>query len=237
METIHIIRAKFTNEIKFLIGGDFNRLNVSEILESYGALKQVCSVPTRKQAILEILITDLHSYYYPPTTLPPLQVDSDMTGKDSDHDMVLYAPISNKQYRVERKYKIIKTRPIPDSQVYKFESDLGQYSWDILAGKSPDKQAEAFHDFFRSKLDLYFPEKSVKICSLDKKWFTPKLKQLHRQMQRLFHKNRKCDKYKALKAKFRKMKREAVKEFYTNFVTELKATDPVVKNGEEIRSS
>ena len=121
IETIHTMRAKFNNEIKFLIGVDFNRLDVSDILESYGALKQVCSVPTRKEATLDILITDLHTYYHPPTTLPPLQVDSDKTGKDSDHDVVLFAPISNQQYKVTRKYKVIKTRPIPESQVYKFE--------------------------------------------------------------------------------------------------------------------
>ena len=227
IETIHTMRAKFNNEIKFLIGGDFNRLDVSDILESYGALRQVCSVPTRKQATLDILITDLHTYYHPPTTLPPLQVDSDKTGKDSDHDVVLFAPISNQQYKVTRRYKVIKTRPIPESQVYKFENELGHFEWDtLLAEKSPDEQAEHFHDFLRRKLDQYFPEKNVKICSLDKKWFTPKLKNLHRQMQRQFHKNRNSEKFKKIKAKFKKMKREAIKEFYSDFVTDLKATDP-----------
>ena len=141
--------------------------------------------------------------------------------------MVLFAPISNQQYKVTRKYKVIKTRPIPESQVYKFENDLGHFGWDtLLAEKSPDKQAENFHYYLRKKLDQYFPEKSVKICSLDKKWFTPKLKNLHRQMQRQFHPNRNSEKYKKLKSKFKKMKKEAIKEFYNVFVTDLKATEP-----------
>ena len=114
MESIHILRAKYDNDIKLLIGGDFNRLDISEILECYGGLKQVNSVPTRKNAVLEILLTDLHTLYHPPTTLPPLQVDVDKKGKDSDHDVMLFAPLTNMNYKVDRVKKTIKTRPIPE---------------------------------------------------------------------------------------------------------------------------
>ena len=72
IDTIQVLRAKFNNDINFIIGGDFNRLNVSDILDSYGALKQIISIPTRKTATLEILLTDLHTMYHPPTTIPPL---------------------------------------------------------------------------------------------------------------------------------------------------------------------
>ena len=92
IETIHILRARYDNEIYFCIGGDFNRMDISEILDCYGGLKQVISIPTRNSATLEILLTDLHSMYHPPTTLPPLQVDTDKTGKDSDHNIVVFAP-------------------------------------------------------------------------------------------------------------------------------------------------
>ena len=166
-------------------------MDYSEILDCYGGLKQIISVPTRKQATLEILLTDLHALYHPPTTLPPLQIDPDKAGKDSDHDVVLFAPLNNLQFKVDRVRKTIKTRPIPQSQVIKFEKDLANHPWEeISSNQTPDKQTEIFHDFFMEKLDFYFPEKSVKISSLDKKWFTPNLKQLHRKMQRAFHRNR-----------------------------------------------
>ena len=44
IETIHILRAKYNNEINILIGGDFNRV---DILECYGGLRHIISVPTR----------------------------------------------------------------------------------------------------------------------------------------------------------------------------------------------
>ena len=198
IESIHQLRAKYDNEINFLIGGDFNRLDVSEILDCYGGLQQIISVPTRKSATLEILLTDLHTLYHPPTTLPPLQVDSNKKGKDSDHDVVLFAPVQNLNYRQERIKKTIRIRPVLESQVLKFEKDLANHPWqEVLENQTADKQAEIFHSFLRKKLDFYFPEKTVKISSLDKKWFSPTLKQLHRKMQREFHKKRNSQKYKS----------------------------------------
>ena len=68
--------------------------------------------------------------------------------------------------------------------------------------------------------------KKIKISSLDKKWMSPKLKLLHRKVQREYFKNRKSPKWKKLKKKFKKQKKAAVRTFYSNFVTELKNTNP-----------
>ena len=82
-------------KLHFCVGGDFNKVDISDILESYGALKQIISIPTRKSATLEIILTDLHSLYYPPTTLPPLQANDNSMCQSSDHDVVVFAPNSN----------------------------------------------------------------------------------------------------------------------------------------------
>ena len=66
IHTVHLIRAKYNNEVHFLLAGDYNRVGVEEILRSYGALQQICDVPTRKGATLQLIITDLHSFMYPP---------------------------------------------------------------------------------------------------------------------------------------------------------------------------
>ena len=125
IEAIHSARARFGNDIYFLFGGDFNRLDVTPILDSYGALKQIISTPTRNGAILELLITDLHTFYHPPTTLPPLQVDDDKVGADSDHDVLLMAPSENSHYAEDRIRKSVLRRPIPDSRMQDLLSQLG----------------------------------------------------------------------------------------------------------------
>ena len=227
IDSIHTLRAKYNNEVNFLISGDFNRLDISDILDCYGAIKQICSVPTRNSATLEIVLTDLHTLYHPPTTLPPLQVDSDKLGKDSDHDVVLFAPKSDNNYKCERKKKIIRTRPLPESQIVKFEQELAKYPWDqVFSNKSVNEQVELFHHWLKINLDKFFPEKITKISTLDKKWMSPQLKQLHRAMQREFCKNRRSQKYKKLKSKFKRMKRKSVKHFHSDFVLNLKQSDP-----------
>ena len=227
IETIHVLRAQYDNEINFLVGGDFNRLDITDILESYGGLKQIISVPTRKLATLSIVLTDLHSFFHPPTTLPPIQVDSDKDGKDGDHDIVLLAPKDNAKFKQERRKKIIKSRPILQSQLIKFEQDLANLQWDeLLTDKTPDEQAHIFHDYLRSQLDKYFPEKITKLSNLDRLWMSPHLKQVHRKMQREFFRHRKSKKFKELKSKFKKMKRKAMQTFYSEFVSELKMSDP-----------
>ena len=75
-------------------------------------------------------------------------------------------------------------------------------------------------------MDYYFPEKSIKISTLDKKWMNPGLKSLHRKVQREFYKHRQSKKWKKLKHRFKKLKRKSIKSFYNNFITELKNTEP-----------
>ena len=50
-------------------------------------------------------------------------MDADKDGKDSDHDVALFAPLSSLNF------KIVETRPIPDSQVVKFKRDLASHPW------------------------------------------------------------------------------------------------------------
>ena len=50
-------------------------------------------VATRHSATLENIITDLHTLYQQSECLSPLQVDLDKQGKDSDHNIVILAPI------------------------------------------------------------------------------------------------------------------------------------------------
>ena len=174
IDTIHVIRAKYDNDVNFFIGGDFNRVDINDILDSYGALKQIISVPTRKTATLEIILTDLHTMFHPPTTLPPLQVDTDMQGKDGDHDVVVLAPLSNLDYKIERKKRTISTRPLPESQIIKFEKAIMSVEWQgLFKEKTVDEEVEIFHHVLRSNLDKYFPGKVTKKSNLDRDMDVP----------------------------------------------------------------
>ena len=130
IENIHFLRSQFDNEIHFLLGGDLNIMKIGTILYSYGALKQVISTGTRKGTILENIITNLHSFYHPPTTLPPLQRDEGKKGPDSDHQVAIFAPTSNPNFMKQSMKKTITTRPLPDSGYISFGQDITKHPWD-----------------------------------------------------------------------------------------------------------
>ena len=87
-------------------------------------------------------------------------------------------------------------------------------------------KVENFHNTLMSNLDYYFPEKIMKISSLDNKFMTPELKQLQRQTQREFNKRRKSTKRMKLQRKFKHLKKKTARKFYSNFVSDLKTSNP-----------
>ena len=54
----------------------------------------------------------------------------------------------------------------------------------------------------------------------------PQLKRLLRQIKRKFFENRKSMKWRKLKTKFKRLKKKSVREFYSNFVNNLKESNP-----------
>ena len=226
VDTIHLLRAKYDNKINYLIGGDLNRLNINKILDSYGPLRQIISVPTRHSATLENIITDLHTLYQQPECLPPLQVDQDKVGKDSDHNIIVLAPIMINNNRKILKKPVV-TRPLTETGMKKFSEFISSHHWtEVLLEQDIDMKVTNFHNTIRNKLDEYLPEKSVMVSCLDKKWMSPQLKNLLRKIQREFYKKRKSRKWKKLKKKYKQLKKKTVRNFYTNFVDELKVSNP-----------
>ena len=80
--------------------------------------------------------------------------------------------------------------------------------------KTVDEQVGMFHNFLRKNLDKYFPEKTTKMSTLYRNWFSPQLKQLNRAMKREFYSHCKSKKYKKLKSKFKKNLRKAQSEHF-----------------------
>ena len=129
IQSIHVIRARYDNNVNFILAGDVNRTNYQDVLDSYGALKQCVTVGTRKEATLEIILSDLTNLSHPPTVFGPQKVDENKAGKDSDHNIVVFAPRSNAKFKVERKKKSIKIRPIPESSIPSFATEIQNQQW------------------------------------------------------------------------------------------------------------
>ena len=55
---------------------------------------------------------------------PPSSRQGKKTAKNSDHDIIIFAPKTDSNFKVVRKKKIIKSRPLPDSVIHAFGKEF-----------------------------------------------------------------------------------------------------------------
>ena len=166
-------------------------------------------------------------YYNSPIIAPPIKPDDPDSGKPSDHSVPVCIPHTDRYSRPVRTYRLQKYRPLPDSSLAMFGDWIMGEEWDSISESlSPTEQVAKFEEVTQEKLNLFCPEKTIKMNSQDKVWITSELKKIHRLKSREYIKRGKSEKYKALYKQFdTKFKLEAEKYMRKN-IDELKETDP-----------
>ena len=108
----HLFRSLSLAESKFpncalIVAGDFNRLDIKS-LKKHFRLKQIVKKPTRKDAILDLILTNLHDFYDDPRHFPPFGL--------SDHNTIAAEP----RTRVtSRSTKYVFKRDMEDGKILK----------------------------------------------------------------------------------------------------------------------
>ena len=77
-QSLQLVESCFP-DCAVIVAGDLNRLNTKPI-ERHFRLKQIVKIPTRKDAILDRVLTNLHRFYDAPQGFPPFGL--------SDHNTI-----------------------------------------------------------------------------------------------------------------------------------------------------
>ena len=142
-------------------------------------------------AILELILTDLATLFHAPSSLPPLEVDEGKKGSNSDHNVIVFPPSTNTQFKTERQVSVVRHRPLPPSSVREFGQAFVHHPWlEVLECEDGNDKAANFHDTIIKYRDKYFPERCVKMSTFDKDWMHPELKSIHIEMTKEFYRNR-----------------------------------------------
>jgi hypothetical protein len=81
-QSLALAESRFPN-CGIIVTGDFNRLNIT-VIKKHFRLKQIIKSPTRKDVILDLILTNLKDYYDTPQSLPPFGL--------SDHNTIMVSP-------------------------------------------------------------------------------------------------------------------------------------------------
>lgn len=162
-----------------IIGGDFNRLDVASIKRHF-RLKQIVKKPTRKDATLDLMLTNLHEYYDDPCTFPPFGL--------SDHSTVVAESKVREEGQNSSKYVLKHDKR--ESR----KAELGRYlsaiDWNLLLSSTStcEEMLNLFNEVLHTALDLLMPFKRVRVHPSDAPWMTQNLKSLIIKRQTAFHK-------------------------------------------------
>ena len=135
-----------------------------------------------------------------------------MKGSDSDHNIIVFAPLTNTQFKKKRQFTNISYRPLPPSKIQEFGQEFVLHPWqEVLECEDGHQKAANFHETIQWFRDKYFPEKIVRMSSFDKGWMHPDVKSIYLEMTKEYFRHRKSDKWRKLYVKFRKAKRRAIR--------------------------
>ena len=96
-----------------IISGDRNNIEVKSLLQIHPSLKQTVISSTRDYKVLDVILTNLYSFYSAPEIVPAICPDVPGRGVPSDHKGVIYTPHTStvhppKTQRVRKEIHVIK---------------------------------------------------------------------------------------------------------------------------------
>ena len=172
--------------------------------------------------MLDPKITTLGPYYQVPEIHPPLSADPDSNGRPSDHLIPIMRPINKIENRCSRTFLTITIRPVPESGMTKLRAWIQDQNWsEVLNEALVDKKAVLLLAQLREAVNIFLPEKVIKIASDDEPWFTPSLKKLDRKKRREYNKRRKSEKYLKLSGIFQEKLKKAKKKYKRDMIDDV----------------
>lgn len=225
--TLHMLNTRYPDS-GIIIGADKNDMDIRPLLNCGLKLKQIVDKPTRKDAILDIILMNLGQHYKSPRICPPICPDDPSSAMPSDHSVPVCTPHTDRYTRPVRQYRSFTFRPLPESGIRRFGEWITRESWGRVtdATLSPTEQVAVLENVVKEKLDKFCPTKTVRLGPHDKPWITAEIKQLQRQKLREYRKNSKSLKYRDLLTKFRSKYKNSASKYLRKHVDELKKSKP-----------
>ena len=220
----HIFQIPTTTESSnsncgIVIGGDFNRLD-TKYIQRHFKLKQVVKSPTRGDAILDLILTNLQNYYSPAEILPPFGL--------SDYNTVLLKPkMGVKKVSTKKSIMVRDTTPSNKASLCCY---LTEIDWSVIDNERDcTSKLELFMNLSNIGINLLTPQKQIRIDISDTPWMTEKLKALIGNRKKVFlNESRHSLKYKFYRNAVNRERKDCKSRFYKSRIQDVKGEQPMV---------
>ena len=101
-------------------GGDRNCYNVTPIINAIPGLLHLQQLPSLGAKNLDILLSNMGSYYSKAIIVPSVKCDDPNKGVPSDHSVPIIYPLTNQTLGEPKSFTYKTTRPLPESWIKEF---------------------------------------------------------------------------------------------------------------------
>ena len=182
-------------------------------------LSQIVKAPTRKNATLDLILTNLKVFNENPQAFPPFGL--------SDHNVILTSPKATE--KAANMTKTVLRRDLRPSRKAELARYLSSVDWQVLFTclQSCEELFGAFHEVLCTGLDLLMPVKRVRINTRDAPWMTSDLKSLILKRQQAFHKHGSDSvQFKFYRNAVNRKRKHSKAKFYETKIDQRKQKDP-----------
>jgi hypothetical protein len=204
-----------------IAAGDFNPdsngLNIRTITRQCH-IKQIVKTPTRGNAVLDLIITDIHKFYEDPEILPPLGT--------SDHKRIVWRPKNRNQLGNKKEKRTVTVRPLRDSSILQFEQFIREYNWSFVFNAAEvDDGVRLFLEATNNMFDTFFPCKSIKVYEDDKPYITGRIKEMMHNRDKAYQRGQ-AERFKYLRNKIVSEIRKEKNKFYDKRIKPICSHNP-----------
>ncbi|XP_071959515.1 uncharacterized protein [Antedon mediterranea] len=200
----------------FIIMGDFNDYDIDPLLYQT-SLEQVVDFPTRDDACLDKMLTNISDLYQSPLKLSPLGC--------SDHASILLKPNFIQKKPVKR--RLLVRRPLKDSSMRAFGQVITGIDWDDIVHEDDSSEylAAKFESVLKETYEKSFPSVVIRVRDNDKPWFNQSIKKMIEKRHRAYRKGNQT-RYRHFRRLVRSEVRLAKSNFYKESISSLRKIEP-----------
>ena len=176
-----ILQIKAKSDPLIFLGGDLNKKCLDDAVSAFPNIKRVNFDPTRGQACLDVLYTDMSNVTS--TVWPPLE---SVSGTKSDHQCVIFeGQLPDTRDFVWKKKT---TRCFRETNMAVFGAKVSQTDWAALfrGNGGPDEMIGRYEAYMNDLVNALFPLKTTRYRSNESPWITQGIRRLSKQKSRVF---------------------------------------------------
>ena len=189
-EAVDRLKTKYIDPI-IMIGGDYNRKDLSTLTRASPELSPVAAGATRNGYALDEVYTNVGRSIVQKEILQPLCKED---GTKSDH-LIVAASVSLPRNR-RNTTRSFTFRPLTRKGTEVFKTLLLSTDWSIIKKRTSSESALALTELLNTYLDECFPVQTRKVKSNDTPWFNQKTRRLANKKLRIYKLEGKSERYK-----------------------------------------